>query len=82
MKATTLIFIFSGLIGLNKCSEDIEIKLPTFLIEKNLKTEDSDKVKFENKKDTSAISFISLSDFYISQTSYRKTTNLTEKHIL
>jgi len=72
MKSTTIILIFSGLIGLNRCSNEGELKLPTLLFDKNFKAEDSENSKFEINKDTLRTSSISLFDFYTSQFLYKK----------
>ena len=52
MKATTLILIFSGLVGLNRCSDEIKVDLGKFSTDKNLKIEAIKDKKSENTKDT------------------------------
>ncbi len=45
MKATALILIFSGLMGLNRCSSEIKIDFPIILNKNGLKTRE---IKTEN----------------------------------
>ncbi|MFZ4399999.1 MAG: hypothetical protein ACOYO1_08205 [Bacteroidales bacterium] len=52
MKATSLILIFSGIIGLNNCSSDIKLNIPDYLMETKSKTDISNQLKIKNVNDT------------------------------